>query len=669
MFNGQPAWTPRKFDQLAKEGFEENVWVYRCVMAIAQAAAGVEWNLYQNPGKGQREIEEHALLKLINKPNPFQSKREFFEAMTAYVLLAGNSYIEKVGPNVGPPMELYTLRPDRMAILPDSINFVAGYEYTLGANKKRFDANKVMHIKLFAALDDYYGLSPIAVGAKGIDNDNAASTWNNSLLNNSARPSGAMSTESHLTDPQYDRLQNELDTNYRGAKKAGKPLLLEGGLKWQEMGLSPRDMDFIESKKLSRVEICAAFGVPPEIVGDKEHATYSNYQEARQAFYQETVLPMLDLIRDKMNADLVPLFGENLKIDYDRDSIEALQENTDIEAKRIREDVKAGLLTVNEAREARGYEALDKGEVLYIPANVNVVGLDGKIIIGAKPVEEEKPPKDEEGDGKKNFFFNLKAFNMESDEQKTAFWESMEKRRNRYYKGATAEVAKRFEAEKKAVIEAFKAGGMAAVEKAVNAQKPEWIKLFTALDVEVMQDFGNATFNHLKHEAADMEIKGPLLELFNVFHTAVQKWITGNVAKKVVMVTDTTKELIKLRISKGEAEGEGIPEIAARIDELYLEQIIPNRSTVIARTEVISSSNAANRFAAQQTGLPLMKEWISTRDDRTRDTHEEVNGQTREFDEFYDVGKAKLLFPGDPNGPADEVIQCRCTEGYSVKKK
>jgi hypothetical protein len=166
-----------------------------------------------------------------------------------------------------------------------------------------------------------------------------------------------------------------------------------------------------------------------------------------------------------------------------------------------------------------------------------------------------------------------------------------------------------------------------------------------------------------------MEIKGPLLELFNVFHTAVQKWITGNVAKKVVMVTDTTKELIKLRISKGEAEGEGIPEIAARIDELYLEQIIPNRSTVIARTEVISSSNAANRFAAQQTGLPLMKEWISTRDDRTRDTHEAVNGQTREFDEFYDVGKAKLLFPGDPNGPANEVIQCRCTEGYSVKKK
>jgi HK97 family phage portal protein len=650
IYSGQPAWTPRDFEKLAKEGFEQNVWVYQCVMSIARAAAGVDWLLYNQGRRKLTEIEQHPLIDLLYKPNTLQSKQEFFEAWAAFTLLAGNSYVDMNGPNQGPPKELWTMRPDRVKVNPHPINIVGGYTYTVNDKAVTFPVDRMMHMKLFSALDDLYGLSPIAVAARGIDNDNAANTWNNALLTNGARPSGAMVTKEFVPEPQYNRLKEEITKNYAGAAKAGKFMLLEGGLEWKEMGLSPKDMDFILSKKLSRVEICAAFGVPPEIVGDKEHATYSNYQEARQAFYQETILPLLDKMRDKLNSGLTPKFGENLYLDYDKDSIEALQENTDEKAKRVREDVKAGLLTINEGRVAVGYDEIEGGNVRMIPVNVLLVGPD------AEPVEDDEPADDE-----------AKAFNLTTEEQKTAYWKAIDKRRENYAKAVTKKVKAHFEKERRAVVAAIKDGKNA--DAVVNGFKTDWKKILTAVDLMVIEDFGQLLFNQLKCEAAVLEIKAPLdTDGFNVFDKAVQDWIAANVAKKVVQVTDTTKEAIRELIKEGEAEGESIPQLAARIDTLYLEQIIPNRSTVIARTEVISASNAGNRFAAKQTDLPLEKEWIATRDKRTRDTHNAVDGQTREMDEHYDVGGAKMLFPGDPSGPAKEVIQCRCTEGYNVKK-
>jgi HK97 family phage portal protein len=400
MYTGQPVWTPRDYANLAKEGFEQNVWVYRCILTVAQAVAAVDWNLYADKTK-KRELEDHKLLDLLYKPNDFMSKQEFFEAITAYLLLSGNSYIEENGPNSGPPMELFPLRPDRMVILPDALNFVAGYEYTVGANKTRWEAAKVAHLKLFSALNDHYGLSPIEVAAQGIDNDNAAKTWNNALLNNGARPSGALVTEQALTDFQYTNLKKELDNNIRGAKNSGKPLLLEGGLKWQSMSLSPTDMDFINSRKMSRMEICAAFNVPPEMVGDKEHATYSNYTEARQAFYLEGVLPLLDKIRDKLNSWLVPKFGERLFLDYDIDSIEALQENSDTKAARIRADYQAGILMLNEARTANGWEEMPSGNIYLIPGNVWVLDENGEMVLGPK---QNSDPGGGEDTAKKSFF-------------------------------------------------------------------------------------------------------------------------------------------------------------------------------------------------------------------------------------------------------------------------
>jgi hypothetical protein len=275
---------------------------------------------------------------------------------------------------------------------------------------------------------------------------------------------------------------------------------------------------------------------------------------------------------------------------------------------------------------------------------------------------------------------------LESDETKTAYWKAIETNREKFYSFVEDKLKKHFQDEKEAILKAYGADGdIAAVEKVLNKQKKELSKILTATDLKVIEYFGQAIFGQLKSEAEVLEIKAPL-NGFNVFANFVMKWISQTVAKKVVQITGTTMTAIQEIVKTGIGEGLAIRDISAKIDGLYLDQIIPNRSRVIARTEVISASNAGSRFGAKQTGLPLQKEWIATKDDRTRDSHtyeNGVGGQVREMDEFYELPSGvKLMQPGDPGGIADglsgkeldkaiakEVIQCRCTEGYKVKKK
>jgi len=346
-------WSPVNYESLAKEGYGQNVYVFACVRQIAMAASGINWVLYQK-GKSLKEIENHPLIDLLQRPNPDQGFSRFLENVIGYLMLSGNSYIESVSPTTGPPRELYVLRPDRMRVIPgNSIQPVAGYEYSVGMSKVPFDAKTVLHLKLFNPLDDWYGMSPLQAAARSVDQNNESKAWNVALLQNFAQPAGVFKTEQNLDDEQYNRLQGEFNSKYPGSPNAGRAMLLEAGMSWESISLSPADMAWIEGQKLSAREIAIAFGVPPEMIGDNTNKTYSNYQEARSAFYEETILPLLDWIRDEWNNWLVPLFGDNLYLDYDRDDIEALQESRDATWARVQ---KSWWITLNEARSATGYD-------------------------------------------------------------------------------------------------------------------------------------------------------------------------------------------------------------------------------------------------------------------------------------------------------------------------
>ncbi len=363
----QPLWTPRQYDTLAEEGYQKNIVVYRCVSLIARGVSSVPWRLY----KGESCLETHPLLGLLHNPNPQQGLSRFMETLTAYLLLAGNVYIEAVIPE-DEPLELYLLRPDRVRVIPGAGGVPEAFEYSLSGQSVRIPVDpingrsRVLHIKTFHPLHDWYGMSPIEAAAHAIDQHNAVASHNLSLLQNGGRPSGALQFRPDqdggtLSEEQRQRLRQELRSTIEGASNSGRILIMEGDFEWKEMGLSPKDLDFIEGKYLSAREIAQVYGVPPMLVGVPGDATFSNYKEARYHLWEDTILPHLEMMKGELNQWLTPLFGEGLSLDYDTDSIPALAPKREVLWGKIE---KASFLTLNEKRALVGYPPIPTGDRL-----------------------------------------------------------------------------------------------------------------------------------------------------------------------------------------------------------------------------------------------------------------------------------------------------------------
>jgi len=370
---GQPVWMDRNYVQFALEAYIKNVIAHRAMGMVSGAAASVKLKLYSVGPKGTRkEIKAHPVLDILKQPNPTHAMGEFFKALYEYRLISGNAFVQAVGPTNGPPAELHLLRPDRMAVIAGKATMPAGYRYTVNGVATDFPMDRisgrssVLHIKNFHPLNDWYGLSPVEAAAYSIDQHNQSGAWNQALLQNGARPSGALVVRADasgggvLSEDQYNRVKLQIDDQFTGAANAGRPLLLEGGLDWKEMSLTPKDMDFVEAKNSSARDIALAFGVPPQMLGIPGDNTYSNLQEARLALWEQTVVPLVRVTADTLNSWLVPMFGGQMELCPDTDNISALALRNQAIWDRVE---KASFLTDDEKRAAVGYGPLAKGGV------------------------------------------------------------------------------------------------------------------------------------------------------------------------------------------------------------------------------------------------------------------------------------------------------------------
>lgn len=388
------------YEELAEEGYMKNSIVYRCVNEISKGASSVPYMLKA----GDVILEEHPLLKLLDRPNPLQSHSEFFNSIFGFLLLSGNAYVLKVGAEIGAPKELHLLRPDRVKIKGKGKAIPESYEYVLGGRVQQVypvdettGLSDLKQIKLFNPLDDYYGLSPMSAAAIEVDQHNMSGKHNINLLSNGARPSGAVifkpqddaGISVNLSEAQRQQLLTDLNNRFSGTNNAGRPLLLEGDFDWREMGLSPRDMDFMNMKHMAATDIALCFGVPSQLVGVPDAQTYANVAEARLALYEETIIPHLRKIESDLNEWLVPMFGEGLNFCFDIDKIPALAERTRKIYENITSAVREGIMTRNEAREAIGLTPMDGADDLYISATLFPLGTE-------ETPQPENPTKDDE---------------------------------------------------------------------------------------------------------------------------------------------------------------------------------------------------------------------------------------------------------------------------------
>ena len=395
------------YQDLAEEGYMKNSIVFRCVNEIAKGASAVPFMVKA----GDQVLDSHPIVTLLSRPNPLQSHSEFFNSIFGFLLLSGNAYILKVGSEVGAPKELHLLRPDRMVVKGGSNPIPDRYEYVLNGRvqatypvEERTGFSEVKHVKLWNPLDDFYGLSPMSAAAIEVDQHNMSGKHNINLLNNGARPSGAVVFKPqddggfavNLSESQRQQLLTDLNNRFSGTANAGRPLLLEGDFDWKEMGLSPKDMDFLNLKQMAATDIAMCFGVPSQLVGVSDAQTYANVAEARLALYEETIIPHLRKLESDFNEWLVPMFGENLEFCFDIDKIPALAERTKRIYENVTSAVKEGIMTRNEAREAIGLSPIDGADDLYISANLFPLGTEDVTPVEDPLVEEELDAYDEE---------------------------------------------------------------------------------------------------------------------------------------------------------------------------------------------------------------------------------------------------------------------------------
>ena len=283
------------------------------------------------------------------------------ESVASHLLLHGNAFVQLLVDAEGVPAELFALRPERVSVEAGAAGWPAAYVYKAGEAKTRLPARdglgrpSLVHLKAMHPLDDHYGLGCLGAAAGAVAIHNAAKRWNKALLDNAARPSGAHvyapEDGAAMTAEQYARVKAELEAEFGGARNAGRPLLLEGGMKWQALSLSPADMDFVALKAAAAREIALAFGVPPMLLGLPGDSTYANYKEANRALWRLTVLPMAERILAGLSAALAA-WWPGVKLAVDVDQVTALAEDRE---RLWRQVSGAAFLSDAEKREMLGF--------------------------------------------------------------------------------------------------------------------------------------------------------------------------------------------------------------------------------------------------------------------------------------------------------------------------
>ncbi len=342
--------------------YTRSPWVYIAVSRIAEAAALVPLHVYRLDGESRVAVEQHPLETLLQRPNPFMSQFDLIEQTVGMLELTGNAYWFLAG-RAGVPEEIWTLRPDRVSVVPDEQNYVRGYVYEIDGTQVPLEAVEVVHFKRWHPQNDYYGLSALQAAAHSVHTDRAMAEWNrNTFGQENGVPAGIVTLPEVTTDADFERIKREWRSSYGGTQRR-TAFLRAGGVTWQSIAHSHNDLDFLAGRQANRDEILNIFGIPVGLVSD--NATEANATVAERTFVERTLFPKLVRLGAVITAQVLPF--------WERSAIAMFEDirPTDKQARIAEIRAAQPVLSVNEMR-ARYYDLppVDWGEV---PANLVTV--------------------------------------------------------------------------------------------------------------------------------------------------------------------------------------------------------------------------------------------------------------------------------------------------------
>lgn len=665
-----PVFTDWNTKNAIQNGLKASVWVYACIDKIQKAASSVPWYVEKRVTAGEDDWEREAghpvevLLKDPN-PNPFWTGHNLMKFKTSHLQLGGNAiwYMNMVDDI---PVEIWPIMPDQIKPVPSKDGMIEKYEYTVEGESKKIPIppEEIIHFMFMDPGNPLWGLSPLKATARQVDTDVKAIQWNFTSLDNRAIPDGVFAHEHPLTKEQWEEARKQVREQQQGSDNARTPWVLGAGAKWQQMNMTPAEMDFLNSRKFTMYEIHAAFDVDPLLTGAPDHSGRANKKEAKREFWQDNIIPYLDNIKDSLNNSLMIPFDLGrqareepmYRLVYDISNVEALQEDFTEKVRNANTLWRMGVPfnNVNQRLEL-GFDEVPGGEQPR-GARVNV-GLG--ISSAGKPQSSKS--------------------SQWSKEEKEIFWRKFDDQRIDWETEIQRHIEDRFIEESEEVVESFEENDIEGAIETIEMQEADWKALFESLHISVIEHFGQQEADRIADRIGHNESgnSGPAKKkqfVFDPFSEAVQAFIARHTAQKVTQVLDTTKGRIRDAVDIGLAEGETSRQIADRVKFQYDrwagiedEDLELSRAMTISRTETGSASNYGNHQGAVQAEeefeLQMNKEWVDSGDDRVREEHEFMNGEIRALNERYSNG---LMYPGDPDGEAENVISCRCTEIHHI---
>jgi len=670
---------PYQLDRLAfdyPKAVRRVVTVHACVMRIAEDLAQLPIVFEREKGADWEPVKRTAgnIVDVWAKANDEQTSYELVRDLHAHLKGSGNAYLVAETFGTKRVHELYLAHPQLTQVIPGKRRSEAAYLFNRGGRLETIDAKWMVHFRNYNPDFEPYGASDLECVEEQYSTRYDIGRLMGLFTRGGGVPAGYFSvigpdgqaSGGVLPEPDQKRLQSQIMRLFNGIKNAFRPKILSA-VKWDRMGLTPKEMNLIEQANLSDMDICRALGVPPWMVGIKDSTGLGGAAGAaaadRSIYIRNTIMPQVALRDAVLTERLVPMFGEvGVRARTDLSSVQELFLPLVNSAQQV-VSLAGGVavFSVNELRKMYGQPAREEPEADELAEKVDPLGAFGAPPKGEEPTPAAEPKtapvkKDEarvrmiDGDEVRETRRKKASANLSRYERKVArlYGDILNTQQSR--------IISRLEAQSNTQLLNGQSSKRALDVDEITAPDPDDEKALARLLAQLVRDRGEEAL-------ADLALE---LQL-DLNSARAAAFVTRQAQRSLALTEATTREAVRKQISEGLAANESLGQIVERI------RVMPEfgqaRAVTIARTETVSAYNFATKDAWEQSGVVEQTEWLSSRDTAVRESHAEADGQRVSIGQAYSVGGASLAFPGDPGGPPEEVIQCRCTEIPVVNEK
>jgi len=708
-------WQPSKFADFQSA----SVGVYACSSIRAQNLAGLPFVLTRGEGDNKEVIRTGQIHDLLSKVNPFWTWNRLIQMTELALCTWGEGFwvLERGKSGKGRPTEIWWARPDAMRVIPDATNYLKGFVYSHNGVDLAFTPDEVIWFRYANVADEFRGLSPISAARISIEMSIAALASNRRVFSNGYQIAGIVAPvdkDARMTPAQADEVQAMLTKRLRGERNAHSLAVLNNAISVSPLSISPKDAQFIEMMRWGLGDVCRVYKVPPLVVHDLEKATYSNMDAAYKALWTDCLVPETVFIASEIQEQLLPMFdGEADGCEFDTSRVAVLQEDQaevtaqaatwwtmGVPLNRVLQEYRPTLLPPG----GDGYPWGDEpgGAVTDPTADPAAQPGQGKPPKpGRKPKDQDKPKADDDQsqdpreDTKRALARALaevraarlereraarhaaKAIAYGSDEHKAkvAAFEAVV---GDHEEAMKAVVVALFEQQRVALVARIRGRKSVPMQRAAltDTQVKGWLTDMIGKAKDWWDAFIEAATPVLGRAAVDaglatlVDVSGDDHGIdFNISRPEVAEFLAGRAQRFAEHVNETTWEHLKESLNFGREAGEGIDELAERVEAVMGDRIKSSAEN-IARTETMGALNGGALEAARASGVVDGKEWLAALDGRTRATHVRAHGRYQGhpigLDEDFHVGVGHGPHPGAIGLP-EEDCHCRCSMTWVVR--